>query len=61
MARSEALTALGTATLDDKPASLGAHPLTEAMGLGPATIIRLKCSLHSTLSSDIFNNRKLRD
>jgi hypothetical protein len=61
MARRETLAALGPATLQDKPAGLSAHPLTKAMGLGPATIVRLKCSLHNALSSDIFNNRKSRD
>ncbi len=50
MAGREALAALGTATLQNQATGLGAHPFTKTVGLGPSTIVRLKCSLHNALS-----------
>ncbi len=39
----QAFTAPGAAALDDLAATPGAHPLQEAVGPGPAQIMRLKC------------------
>src|SRR3954470_14202031 len=41
----ELLAALAPATGDDRPARAGAHPQPEAVGLGPATVVRLERAL----------------
>jgi hypothetical protein len=60
MRRREALTPLGAATLQHQSAILGRHARSEAMRLGPATIVRLKCALrHSQLFSGQMKSVRL--
>lgn len=47
VARREPLPPLSTAPLQNEPARLGAHALSEPVRFGPAPVIRLKCSFHS--------------
>lgn len=44
-----ALAPLGATTLQNKPTSLGGHPLTEAVATGALEIARLKCPFHGSL------------
>src|ERR687896_15153 len=41
----ELLATLAPTTGDDRPARAGAHPQPEAVGLGPATVVRLERAL----------------
>src|ERR671926_1991441 len=41
----ELLAALAPTAGDDRPARAGAHPQPEAVGLGPATVVRLERAL----------------
>lgn len=60
MRRRETLTPLGAATLQHQSAILGRHARPEAMRLGPATIVRLKCALrHSLLFSGQMKSVRL--
>ena len=43
---SQALAALGAASIDDLAAVLGAHTLQEAMNLFPLTLLGLESSFH---------------
>src|SRR3954469_9210021 len=45
--RREAVTALVTTGLEDRPAGAGAHPCPKAMLLRPAAVVRLERALHA--------------
>lgn len=47
MARGQTLAPLGTAPLEHQTTRLRAHPFTKTVGLRPAAVIRLECSLHN--------------
>jgi len=43
------LAALGPTALEHQPASLGGHPLAEAVAMGTLDVAWLKCPLHGSL------------